>query len=772
MEPGTGLLADDAQRQRVRLTIAGAVQGVGFRPFAYRLAVSEGLGGFVRNTGSGVALEVEGEGEAVERFLARLEREVRPPAVIDRIAPETIALTGQRDFSIAPSSTGEAPGVVVQPDLAMCEDCRAEMNDPANRRYRYPFTSCMHCGPRFSIIEAVPYDRARTAMRHFAMCNACRAEYHDPASRRFHAEINACPDCGPRLTLRSADGATLAEQGAALEQAAQALRDGQILALKGLGGFQLLVDARNEAAVTRLRQRKHRPAKPFAVMAGSIAQAHALAYVSRAERQWLESPVAPIVLLHSRTDASPSLAPNVASANPNIGLMLPYTPLHHLLMDMLGFPVVATSGNRSGEPLAANDEEALSRLSGIADLFLTHDRPILHPVDDSVLRVIAGKATVLRSARGFAPLVLTDPHQTAPVLALGGHMKSSVAVGQAETIVLGPHVGDLDSVETRAAFSSSIASMTALYGLEPARVACDAHPGYHSTHVAQAMGRDVCKAPHHLAHVLSAMIDNDLSGPVLGVAWDGTGHGSDGTIWGGEFLALGEDTYRRAAHLLPFRLPGGDAAIREPRRAALGALHALYGDALWDMECEPLAAFTGQERGVLRTMLERGTNAPLTSSAGRLFDAVASILGLCQRASFEGEAAMAVEFASDRASAAFALPPPLVSEEEGVLRIDWRSMLGTLMEALQAGTDADDLAAGFHDWLVCAIVDVSRRIGIERVVLTGGCFQNARLTEQAEAQLRAAGFQPFRHLRVPTGDGGLAVGQAAFAARMLTEEKR
>ncbi len=765
MEPASCLAVPDAQR--IRLDVTGAVQGVGFRPFVYRLAVDEGLAGYVRNTAAGVTLEVEGPGVAIERFLARLRREVRPPALIEGLVQAGLEPTGQRGFAIASSRADTVPSAHILPDLALCEACRAEVFDPADRRFRYPFTTCMHCGPRYSIIETAPYDRVRTAMRHFAMCPACQAEYDDPGSRRFHAETNACPDCGPKLTLHAADGALLAQADDALERVAQALREGRIVALKGLGGFQLLVDARNEEAVARLRERKHRPAKPFAVMAGSFADAEPIASFSLAERATLESAAAPIVLVQARKDAARPLAPNVAPGNPNIGLMLPATPLHGLLMDALGVPIVATSGNRGGEPIAADDHEAFANLADIADLFLTHDRPILHPVDDSVLRVIAGEPTVLRSARGVAPLVLSDPKQIQPLLALGGHMKSAVAVGRSGRIVLGPHIGDLAHSETREAFARSVTTMRSLYGLEPATIACDGHPDYHSTRVADGMELPASRVPHHLAHVLSVMTEHALTGPVLGVAWDGTGYGEDGTLWGGEFLTVERTAHRRVAHLLPFRLPGGEAAIREPRRTAVGMLHALHGDALWDRHHTALAAFSAEERGMLRAMLERGLNASLTSSAGRLFDAVASLLNLCQRASFDGEAAMAVEFAAQEAKAVHALPPPVILPENDAMTIDWRPMISALAEAADAGIAVENLAAGFHHWLAAAIVQVAEHAGVVQVVLSGGCFQNALLTELAMTRLQEAGFRVYRALRVPPNDGGLAVGQAAWAARLL-----
>lgn len=762
-------------RQRIRLTISGAVQGVGFRPFVCRLATSEKLGGFVRNTSSGLMLEAEGPDEAISRFLARLKSEAKSPAFIDRIEREELPPTGDGVFSIETSSAAGAPHAHVMPDLAMCDECLSEISDPADRRHRYPFTTCTHCGPRYSIIEAVPYDRERTAMRHFPMCSACRAEYDDPASRRFHAETNACPDCGPRLALYSAGREHIAASSDALTHAAAALREGKILALKGLGGFQLMVDAGNERAVARLRQRKHRPEKPFAIMVRSLAEAEALAHLAVPERELLRSAAAPIVLLRRKGSAKAALAPGVTPDNPDIGIMLPCTPLHHLLLDELRFPVIATSGNRSGEPIAASDDEAFDRLAGVADLFLSHDRAILRPVDDSVMRVIHGEATTLRCARGLAPLPLADAAQTGAVLALGGHMKSSAAVAGEGRIVLGPHIGDLDGPAARSAYAQAVESMTGLYGALPGRVACDLHPGYHSSHRARAMGAPVSKVPHHLAHVLAAMIDNDLAdvegGPVLGVAWDGTGYGADGTIRGGEFLHVEGGRYRRAAHFARFRLPGGEAAVREPRRAAIGALHAAIGDALWDNgDLAPLADFARQDREILRAMLARDLNSPLTSSAGRLFDAAAAILGLCQRTSFEGQAAMAVEFAARRAVRTAALPAPEITPGPDAMMLEWKPMIAAIARHVRDGAARDELAAGFIDWLADAIVEAARFMGIERVVLTGGCFQNALLTTWAVERLRAAGFRPFRHRRVPPGDGGLAVGQAAFAARAMQEE--
>jgi len=756
---------------RLRVDLTGAVQGIGFRPFVHRLASTENLGGFVRNTANGVSIEVEGAPAALSRFLARLDREMPPRAVVFKRGTTSLASRGDRDFVVAPSTHGGAGTAVVMADLATCPDCLREILDPADRRYLYPFTSCVNCGPRYSIIEAPPYDRARTTMRHFRLCAACHAEYTDPTRRRFHAEPIACPDCGPRLALWNDSGEVMETGHAALLEAASALRRGMIVALKGLGGFQLLADAANAATVSRLRARKRRPRKPFAVMVPSLEAAFGMAHVDEVERRLLISPEAPIVLLRARS-YNPGLVPGVAPDNPCLGIMLPYTPPHHLLLREFAGPLVATSGNFGDDPIVTDETDALERLAGIADSFLVHDRPIRRAVDDSVVRVMAGQPVILRRARGYAPLPIICATITEPILAVGGQQKNAVATGDAGQLFLGPHIGDLDSARTREAFARMVEELPALHGITPRTVACDTHPDYHSTNYARECGLPVARVPHHLAHVLACMADNGLDGPVLGVAWDGTGDGQDGTVWGGEFLTVDPERFRRVAHLYPFRLPGGDAAVREPRRAALGLLHALHGDAaLTDSNLAPVATFSARDRDVLTTMLRQGVNAPLTSSIGRLFDAVASLLGLCQLNSFEGEAAMAVEFAARRVREQIPLPPIVTRETAGPLVLDWRPLLAAMLNEHRRGETPEPLAAALHDGLSAAIVDVARRVGRRRVVLTGGCFQNARLTEQTVDQLCAAGFAPYFHHRVPPNDGGLAIGQAVFAARPLIEEK-
>ena len=756
-------------RERLRIALGGAVQGVGFRPFVCRLAAASGLAGFVRNDGAGVLIEAEGPSAALAGFLDQLTAAPPAHAMVTRQHVTRLASLGAAGFTITASAAEGACSAVVMADLATCPECLREIRDPADRRHRYPFTTCVACGPRYSVIEALPYDRAGTTLRRFPLCPACAAEYADPASRRFHAESLCCPDCGPQLALWDQSGAVLATRAAALAATIAALRAGRIVALKGLGGFQLLADARNDTAVRALRARKRRPRKPFAVLVADAEAAAALAEISDAERAVLTSPAAPIVLLAPKPAARRQLAPTVAAGTPCLGIMLPATPLHHLLAAELGVPIIATSGNPAGGPILADEAEALRGLGDMAELFLVHDRPIARPVDDSVVRVIAGEPTLLRRARGYAPLPLAWPGTDGPILALGGQQKNAVATGFGGRIFLGPHGGDLDTAAARDRFVDSATRLPALHGLVPARIACDRHPDYASTRHAETLGAPLVRVPHHLAHALSGMVDRRITGPFLAVAWDGTGHGGDGTVWGGEFLAIDPPRWRRAAHLASFRLPGGDAAAREPRRAALGVLHALHGPAALEMTgLAPLAAFAPTERLVLGRMLARGVAAPLTSSAGRLFDAVAALLGLCQRASFEGEAAMALEQAAGGAEG-LALPVPLLAGEPRLV-LDWRPTLLALLSQRAAGAGVEALAAGFHHALAAGIVAVARRLGAVQVLLTGGCFQNGRLAAAAMAGLREAGITVFGHRQVPPNDGGLAVGQIAFAAHPLIED--
>ncbi len=758
----------NALRGRERIAVTGNVQGVGFRPFVWREASARGLAGHVVNTPEGVTLEVEGPAEAIDALVAAL-KDPPPPAATVTLTRQVVEPTGETGFAIRDSALGGTRSAAVLPDLATCEECFAEISDPANRRHRYPFTNCTHCGPRYSIITDLPYDRQRTTMRRFVMCPDCQREYEDPADRRFHAEPNACPVCGPQLALWNGEGTVLAERDDALRAAAAALAEGSIVAVKGLGGFHLMADARNEDAVRALRRRKHREEKPFAVMFASLDALVEAADPTDTEVEVLTSRERPIVLVRQRPNA---LAGSVAPGNPLVGAMLPYTPLHHLLLDGLGFPVVATSGNRSDEPICTDELEALARLAGIADLFLVHDRPIERPVDDSVVRVIAGKPTVFRRARGLAPAVAARGVRPG-ILAVGGHLKTTVALSTEAGVVLGQHLGDLDTIQARDAYDRGIADIQRLHDARPTLIARDMHPDYHSTRVAEGLAAPKVAIQHHLAHVASCMAEHGLEPPVLGVSWDGTGYGTDGTVWGGEFLLVTADGWRRVGYLRPFRLPGGEAAVREPRRSALGLLHAAFGaDAFAMTDLAPVATFAPAERRALATMLERGLNAPVTTSAGRLFDAVAALLRLRQTTSHEGQAAMELEWAAEAGTAPHDKEREYriaITEENGVIILDWQPLVEALIADIRAGIARERAAAQFHDALALAIAATAARIGETTVVLSGGCFQNGRLTEKALTALNAAGLVPVRQERVPPNDGGLALGQAWWAGRFSGE---
>jgi hydrogenase maturation protein HypF len=753
--------------RRLQITVRGAVQGVGFRPFVYRLAAAEALAGWVANTSEGLVIEVEGARDRLDRFVRRLASERPPHAVVHRMDSIDRAPTGASGFEIRASEEAGPSTTWLLPDLAPCADCCRELFDPVDRRHRYPFLNCTCCGPRYTIIETLPYDRANTAMRRFAMCPACRGEYENPRDRRFHAQPAACPDCGPQLELWDGGGRSLAARDQALRAAAEALRAGRIVAVKGLGGFHLMVDGRNDAAVRRLRARKRREAKPLALLYPSIDAVTADCDLSAAEARLLAGPEAPIVLLR-RKESVRFVAPSVAPGNPSLGVMLPSTPLQLLLLAELEGPLVATSGNRADEPICIDEREAVARLHDIADLWLVHDRPILRPVDDSVARVMLGRPLLLRRARGYAPLPVALGAPAPPILAVGGHLKNTVALAVGDQAVISQHLGDLGTAQACAAFERAREDVPAAYRIRPTQLACDLHPDYYATRQARAAGLPVVAVQHHHAHVAACMADNGLSGPVLGVAWDGTGYGPDGTIWGGEFLLADERAFYRIATCRRFRLPGGDHAVKEPRRAAVGLLAELWGEALWGREeLAPLQSFTASERLPLRRMIARGINAPQTSSVGRLFDAIAALLELHQQTSFEGQAAMALESAigGERTDDVY----PFQMAGEGMIVLDWGPMVDALLAARAGGETIPRLAAMFHNTLCEMIVAVAERAGRERVVLTGGCFQNRYLTERAVHRLRSAGFLPYWHRQVPPNDGGLALGQLVVAAARSRE---
>ena len=782
-------------RTRLKITVRGAVQGVGFRPFIYRLATELGLTGWVNNSAQGVFIEVEGRKAELERFLLRLDGEKPPRSFIQSLEASWLDPVGYKVFEIRKSELGGGTTALILPDIATCPDCVREIFEPKNRRYFYPFTNCTNCGPRFSIIQSLPYDRANTSMKQFTMCPRCQAEYEEPRDRRFHAQPNACPECGPKLRLWDRAGKDFAESDReALSVAADAIRRGKIIAVKGLGGFHLIVAAGNDRAVRRLRDLKQREEKPFALMFPSLKLVKALCEVSEFEERLLRSPEAPIVLLRRRRSAMGKrlLVTSLAPGNPNLGVMLPYTPLHHLLLSLLGFPVVATSGNLADEPICIDEHEASARLSGIADLFLSHNRPIIRHVDDSIVRVMAGREMVLRRARGYAPLPIRlrspDGNRQVPaenvVLAIGAHLKNTIALSSGSQVFISQHIGDLETEQAFASFQQVIADFQRLYKVRPSVIAADLHPDYLSTKFAHRLvSRTSTRNPrlttvqHHVTHVLSCMAENELQPPALGVSWDGTGCGTDGTVWGGEFFLVTDTSCERVAHLRQFRLPGGDKAVKEPRRAALGLLYEMFGEACFVQDgLAPVRAFSPGELGPLKTMLARGVNSPLTSSAGRLFDAVASLVGLRQEARFEGQAAMELEFAlegietNDAYSLTITNPARSrahcrSSSANSLLSLDWSPLIAALLADVKRRVSVSKISARFNNALVEAIVAVSAHVGEKRVILTGGCFQNRYLTERVVRRLQEEGFRPYWHQRVPPNDGGISLGQVIAAKR-------
>ena len=830
---GTMVIPRALMHTRLRILLTGAVQGTGFRPFVYRLARELLLTGFVRNTTSGLHIEVEGSNDSLRVFRDRLERE-RPPASHILGAEESwLEPAGAAGFEILESEQSGSIDAVVLPDLATCPDCVAEIRDPRERRYGYPFTNCTRCGPRFTIVLDLPYDRPRTVMDRFTLCPACRHEYEDPADRRFHAQPIACPICGPRLSV-------------SVHEVSEALRNGAIVALKGIGGYQFLCDARSEPAVLRLRERKAREWKPFAVMMPSFEVLTQYAEAGAEERRLLDSSAAPIVLLRAkaaqarqlaRPTARPegpalpgsahvgsetALADSVTQGSPWLGAMLPYSPLHHLLLSEFGSPLVATSGNLSDEPIVTSVEQAHDRLARVADLFVDHDRPIARPCDDSVTRIVLGHESLIRRARGYAPLPIPVRHALPRILATGGHLKTTVALALGQQVVVSQHIGDLDTPQARECFERAVADLCRLYRFSPDLIACDLHPDYWSTRWANAQGTPVVAIQHHEAHAASCAAENDIEGPFLGVSWDGTGYGHDGTIWGGEiflfedgvsgaeprplqrsrdregavasrkprdsgdvspissgilsaelrrvrsdaipepppaFLSqeqadttapsrsrLRSSAIRRVASLRPFLLPGGEAAVKDAWRCAASVLF------------ESGLKLEGKMAG-LEPMLRKRVNCVPTSSMGRLFDAVAAIASVCERNRYEGESGLRLEAEAMAHGPAEPYPLPCSG-----LEADWRPLIREIAASVERGATASLVSARFHETLAAWTVEVTQRTGMRRVVLSGGCFQNAWLTARCSARLQAAGRSVFVHQRVPANDGGLSLGQAILAA--------
>ncbi len=739
--------------------IAGIVQGVGFRPFIFRLATELGLTGWVRNTPAGAELELQGTTDTLDAFCCRLQAELPPLAVVTRFEqydlPELSTASG---FVILPSSDGR-PEVQIAPDSALCPDCRRELLDPADRRFQHPFITCTNCGPRYTIVTGIPYDRPLTTMAGFPLCPACQAEYDNPLDRRFHAQPIACPNCGPRLAL-------IPDAPQPVIQAATLLQQGQIVAVKGLGGFHLAVDAANDVAVARLRQRKQRDEKPFAVMVPDLTTARQLAELSPMEERLLAGPEAPVVIVRRR--AGCAVSPLVAPGSGWIGLLLAYTPLHQLLFQDSGLiALVMTSANVADQPMVSTDEEAVLLLPGIADAVLTHDRPIQVRTDDSVLRVFLGQPLFYRRSRGYVPRPVSLCFDAGQLLAVGAELKTTVCLSRGDQAFLSQHIGDLKNEQTFDSFRQTINQLQEILQLRPTMVVCDQHPDYLSSRYAQGCGLPLLTVQHHHAHMAACMAEHGLEGELIGVIFDGTGLGDDGSVWGGEFLVGGYTGVRRAGHLKPVRLPGGDLAAREPWRMVAAWLYDQLGDAVWRLPGMPL--LTASEQQVLQMMLSRGVSAPLTSSVGRLFDAAAALLGVGDRNSFDGQAAMALEALAEQAAVAAQLPAvALWDQGDAPFQLDAAPVLQALADGCRTGLTAGYLALGFHRAVADAVLAGCSRlrdsVGLDRVVLSGGVFQNRLLSEMVYTCLVQAGFAVFIHRLAPPNDGGIALGQLAVAS--------
>jgi hydrogenase maturation protein HypF len=756
--------AKDAKRVRVD----GLVQGVGFRPFIHRLAMQHDIAGWVLNTSGAVEMHIEGQTAALDRFLVDVREAAPVLARIESLVAERVAPEGFATFEVRVSAAAGAERLPVSPDVAMCANCARELLDPENRRYRYPFITCTDCGPRFTVIESMPYDRERTTMRAFTQCPACLREYTTPGDRRYHSQTNSCPDCGPSLWLeRSGLADHIADGARALTTAAEFLWRGEVVAVRGLGGFQLAVDATSEAAVARLRERKHREAKPLAVMVASLDEARRFADVTPREAELLASAAAPIVTCRLRSDRV--IAPNVAPGLAHVGIMLPYTPLHVLLLKAAGVPLVMTSGNLTEEPIATGNEEARQRLSAISDAFLLHDREIVSRYDDSVMRVVDEAPVILRRARGLAPLPVDVPIESPrPLLAVGPHLKNTFTLLHGRRAWVSQHIGDLENVETLEHFRAARERFESLFNVRPEVVVHDRHPGYLSTRLALESGLEPAIAvQHHHAHIAAVMAEHGRTGPVIGVAYDGTGLGDDGNIWGSEILYADLAGFERLGHLRYAPLPGGDAAARAPWRVALGYLSL--------ERCSPgewpfiVRGVDAREHGVAEQQLERGVNSPLASSMGRLFDAAAALIGVRVRAQYEGQAAMELEaLASDRRG--HVLPYRLTSEGAGWV-FDPMPMLCAMRARSALGEEAGTLAASFHDTVVVATAELVRKAtavtDCRTVALGGGCFQNARLLTSLRRTLTEDGYEVLIPRLLSPNDGSVSVGQAAIGAALL-----
>lgn len=758
--------------RRVRCLFTGIVQGVGFRPYIYRMATNYSLGGFVCNIPEGVVAEVEGPAPQIEAFLSAVPKELPPAAALTALSNTDVSLLGETEFQIISSRAEGNKAVLISPDIAVCENCLKEFLDPEDRRYRYPFINCTDCGPRLTIIRDVPYDRGKTSMACFPLCPQCRAEYENPANRRFHAEPNACPSCGPKLWLTDENGTPFSDDfNDPIAKAIELLSKGKILAVKGLGGFHLAVDATDEEAVRRLRSRKYREEKPLAVMVRDLEAASKIAEIGDRERELLFSPQRPIVLC--RKSGERRIAPSVAPGVPDRGIMLPYTPLHYLLLENTLSALVMTSANQSDEPICIGNREALKRLKGIADAYLLHNRDILVRCDDSVATVTQGKTFMIRRSRGYAPKPIPLLRSCPNVLALGPQLKTTLCILKGNLAYLSPHIGDMDTPEARKFHQESLQLMERIAQCRPDVLACDLHPAYYTTRLAEELPhRTVLRIQHHHAHIVSAMAENGLTGKVIGLAMDGTGYGTDGTAWGCEFLLADEVDFQRAGHLRPYPLPGSDRAVREPWRAAVSLLRESYGESWREIAGNLPLKDHAPHFELLDKMMAHGLNSPPTSSLGRVFDAVAALLGIRQVVNFEGQAAMALEaMASAPAEKTYTFD---IFEGDRIV-LDLRPLIRAIVQEQLSGREPQKIASDFHRTLSRALAAVTAKIrmrtGIEKAVLSGGCFQNRILLDSLTRVLEQEGFTVYLHRSLPPNDGCIALGQAvAAAARMERQE--
>jgi hydrogenase maturation protein HypF len=771
---------------RRHIEVSGIVQGVGFRPYVYRLATERSLKGTITNTPTGVTIEVQGPPESVEDFISRLAKEAPPLACITEVVVLDVPCNGDGDFRIIASQRGTAVRTLISPDVATCDDCLRELLDPTDRRFRYPFINCTNCGPRFTIVRDIPYDRPRTSMSVFAMCSACQLEYDDPLNRRFHAQPNACWDCGPKLELWNKDGKAITDCDP-IEASSDALKAGLIVAVKGLGGFHLAADATNSAAVALLRERKRRVEKPFAIMVPDVRAAEEFCEIIATELEALLSIQRPIVLL--RRKFARLVADQVAPCNRYLGVFLPYTPLQHLLFAEGKFrALVMTSGNLSEEPIAIDNDEARSRLHGLADYFLVHNREILLRCDDSVVRLLESKALnrkdreggakdaekiQLRRSRGFVPVPVFLHEEVPPILAVGGELKNTICLTKGKHAFLSQHIGDLENLESYRFFEEAAHHLQKILEVKPEVIAYDLHPDYFSTKWAlQQSGVRLVGVQHHHAHIASCMAENLLDGDVIGFVLDGTGYGTDGKIWGGEVLVANYKGFERAAHFEYVPMPGGTAAIREPWRMAVSYLNHYFGRDFLRMRLPFVTEIASSKLKLLLRMLERKVNSPLTSSCGRLFDAVAALVGIRHEVNYEAQAAIELEMAIRESPDTASYPFELLGSDDGWI-ISTRPLFEAVIRDLVSGTDLGIISSRFHNGLVEAFTKLGElirgRTGLNRVCLSGGTFNNIYFAENLTRSLQEKDFQVFRHSKVPCGDGGLSLGQAAVASHRLSD---